>query len=78
MDRNRNQEHISIRADASEFLEVDVFVTDDSLFAEFQFALMRVNSLRAPSEDIGEVPTYTFQFALMRVNSLRRQCNVLC
>ena len=46
MDRNRNQEHISIRADASELLEVEKQM---EVFIErclFQFALMRVNSLR--------------------------------
>ena len=54
MDRNRNQEHISIRADASEILEVEKQM---EVFIErclFQFALMRVNSLRLRKQLLGD------------------------
>ena len=44
MERNRNQEHISIRADASELRGVVESIAAFDAVVTFQFALMRVSS----------------------------------
>ena len=50
MERNRNQEHISIRADASELrgAEVKAYFNKEE---RFQFALMRVSSPRLGTKE---------------------------
>ena len=71
MERNRNQEHISIRADASELLEAVIYTARATMSVkEFQFALMRVNSA-GDHLFTNLLVLVLFQFALMRVSSLR-------
>ena len=48
-----------------------VFDAPSGDIGEFQFALMRVNSLRGSDSRNGAHRSRQFQFALMRVNSLR-------
>ena len=49
-------QHVSIRADASELLEVLSCGCIEESAAWFQFALMRVNSLRSSSRLVSQAP----------------------
>ncbi len=60
---------VSIRADASELLEVLIVTAIVAVLLVFQFALMRVSSSRYGNGANWHI--VEFQFALMRVSSSR-------